>query len=73
LARQTKPTDRVSFVLRLWLEADTEGPSRWSWRVHHVQTGEDGYFRSLGSVLDFVAERAGLSAPEIGSPDERFE
>ena len=71
MAWETNPTEQVSFVLRLWLEADGEGLSRWRWRVHHVQTGEDGYFRSLDGVLDFVAEHAGLSAPEIGSLEEK--
>ena len=73
MAQQTKPTEQVSFVMRLWLETDRRGAYQWSWRVHHVQTGEDGYFRNLDSVLGFVAERAGLSAPEISLPDKQFE
>lgn len=55
---------RVSFVMTLWLEPqETAAEPEWRWRVRHVQTGEQSYFRRLGDVLAFVASRSGIPSP----------
>ncbi len=57
--------DSVSFVLRLWLESpDTEEP-RWTYQVHHVQTGRDRYCRRLEDVLEFIEQSAGVAPPVV--------
>ncbi len=67
LAQEAKAKEDVSFVLRLWLESAGGTPSEWRWRVQHVQSGQERYFRSLADVLDFVSICAGL-APPPGRP-----
>ena len=53
----------VSFVLRLWLESSTEGAPDWRWKVHHIQSGEERYFRTLNDVQEFVAECSRVAPP----------
>ncbi len=61
--QEAKGREDVSFVLRLWLESAGGASSEWRWRVQHVQSGQERYFRSLPDVLDFVSICAGLAPP----------
>lgn len=62
------PRESVSFVLRLWAESAPGESPEWRWKVHHVQSGEERYFHSLGDVLDFVQGCAGIAPPGHSSP-----
>jgi hypothetical protein len=54
----------VSFVMTVWLEPQAvDAKPEWRWRVTHVQTGEQAYFRQLPDVLEYVSTRAGVSPP----------
>ncbi len=55
----------ASFVMRLWLEPTDSGSPVWRWRVHHVQSGVERSFNSLGDLLDFVGETSEV-APPVG-------
>ena len=68
---KTRPTQSVSFVLRLWLEPFGNGSPEWRWKVHHVQSGEERYFRSLNDVQEFVAECARVAPPQVASPGDQ--
>ena len=61
--QEAKSKEDVSFVLQLWLESAGGASSEWRWRVQHVQSGQERYFRSLPDVLDFVSNCAGLAPP----------
>ncbi|MBI2862460.1 MAG: hypothetical protein HYX89_06550 [Chloroflexi bacterium] len=53
-----------SFVIVLWLEdGEIQGEPEWRWRVTHVQTEEQAYFRRLADVLTYVSAKAGVSPP----------
>ena len=65
MAQQTNRTKSASFVMRLWLEPTDERLPEWRWKVHHVQTGQERYFRSLADVLEFVAGCAEEAPPQI--------
>ncbi len=55
----------VSFVITLWSELrEVEAEPEWRWRVTHVQTGEQAYFRWLSDVLAFITAESGLPAPQ---------
>jgi len=58
-------TDRVSFVLRLWLESPGMEDPRWRYQVHHVQTGRERYCRGLEDVLEFIEESAEVAPPAL--------
>lgn len=54
----------VSFVMTIWLEPQkAEAKPEWRWRVTHVQTGEQAYFRHLPDVLEYVSTKAGVPPP----------
>ncbi len=65
LAHAIRQKDSISFVLRLWLESAGGDAPEWRWQVHHVQSGEQRYFRSLTNMLEFVAACAGVEPPQI--------
>jgi len=67
--QEAKLTDNASFVLRLWLEPSNEQVPDWRWKVHHVQSGTERYFRDLANVLEFVSEFANVGPPQISAPD----
>lgn len=52
----------VSFVMTLWLEPSAE--PEWRWRVTHVQSGHQRYFRRLEDVLAYVSAEAGVAPPK---------
>lgn len=55
----------TSFVMTLWLEPPrTSDRAEWRWRVTHIQTGEQRYFRRLGDVLTYVSSSSGAPAPQ---------
>lgn len=55
----------MSFVMTLWLEPrEVKAEPEWRWRVSHVQTGEQAYFRRLTDMLAFVASRSGVPGPQ---------
>ncbi len=50
--------------MTLWLEPQqVEAEPEWRWRVSHVQTGEQAYFRRLTDVLAFITSQSGIPAP----------
>ena len=54
----------ASFVIALYLEPrDVEAEPEWRWRVSHIQTGEQVYFRRLDDFLDYVAAKSGVPRP----------
>jgi hypothetical protein len=63
LAQEAVGTKGASFVLTLWLEQTHRASHEWRWKVHHVQSGDERYLRTLSEVLEFVSERADVSAP----------
>lgn len=64
--------ERISFVVRLWLEPGPEGERRWQGHIQHVQSGRDLYFRDLDRMLDFLAEVGGVAfAASAGPPEAR--
>ena len=67
----TSPKNSASFVLRLWLETREAGSPEWRWQVHHVQSGEDQYFRSLAEVLEFVAQCGNVTPPQVSTTGVR--
>lgn len=66
VAHAGSQSETVSFVMRLWLEGGRQESGQWRWHVHHVQSGEERYFRKLADVLAFVAEKAGVAGPGEG-------
>ena len=68
--QEAKLTDDASFVLRLWLEPSNEQVPEWRWKVHHVQSGTERYFRNLANVLEFVSECANVVPPHVPPVDE---
>ncbi len=60
-----RPLDkRASFVITLYLEPrDVEAEPEWRWRVSHIQTGEQVYFKRLDDFLDYVAKKSGVPRP----------
>lgn len=54
----------ASFLMTLWLEPQPGAAQpEWRWRVRHVQTGEEAYFRRLRDVLVYVGTRSGVASP----------
>lgn len=55
----------ASFIMLVWLEPqDSEVEPEWRWRVRHVQTGEQAYFRRATDVLAFITRLTGLPPPQ---------
>jgi hypothetical protein len=44
----------LTFVVRLWLETDSEGHARWRGRVEHVASQEVGYVEDVAGVARFM-------------------
>jgi hypothetical protein len=44
----------LTFVVRLWPEADAAGPRRWRGRVEHVASQEVGYVEDVAAVARFM-------------------
>ena len=65
MIQETRLKGQGSFVLRLWLEPTDGGSPEWRWKVLHVQTGQERYFRSLAAVLEFVEGCTGVSPPQV--------
>ncbi len=57
---------RASFVMTVWVEPHegTEEDLEWRWRVRHVQTGQESYFRRYADVLRFIGQQSDLSPPQ---------
>ena len=56
--------ETLTFVVRLWREADVTGQVRWHGRVEHIETQEVCYAESTAGVIDLI-ER--WTTPEEGS------
>jgi hypothetical protein len=69
LAQEAVGTKSASFVLTLWLEQTCRAAPEWRWKVHHVQSGDERYFRTLSEMLEFVSESSNVSAPSF-SPSQ---
>ena len=57
---------RASFVMTLWVEPQegAEENLEWRWRVRHVQTGQESYFRRYADVLRFIGQQSDLPPPQ---------
>lgn len=60
--------ERISFVVRLWLEPGSEGERRWRGHIQHVQSGKDLYFYDLRRMMEFLAEVGGVAFPYSLAP-----
>ena len=55
---------RASFVITLYLEPrSVEAAPEWRWRVSHIQTGEQVYFKRLDDFLEYVSTQSGVPRP----------
>jgi len=50
--------ERLSFVIKIWLEEADAAPSQKKWRGHitHVGTGERRYVESLQQISTFIQD-----------------
>ncbi len=46
--------ETLTFVIRLWHEADAAGQSHWRGRVEHVGTGEVRYVERVVEVTGYI-------------------
>lgn len=59
----------VSFVARIWLERSHNGEPMWRGHIKHVQGDEEGYFRDLAEMNEFLERVSGVTGPATsGSP-----
>jgi hypothetical protein len=49
-----------SFVARIWLEHGSNGETVWRGHIHHVQGGQETYFRDLATMNEFLARVSGV-------------
>ncbi len=50
--------------MTVWLEPQEEETNpEWRWRVSHVQTGDQVYFRQLKEVLAYISTKSGVPPP----------
>ena len=54
----------MSFVARIWLEAETNGDPIWRGHVRHVQSNDETYFQDLGTLNEFLAQVSGVKGPQ---------
>lgn len=61
-----------SFVARIWLECRSNGDPVWRGHIHHVQSGQERYFRKLGEMRDFMEHLTGVPcrASETGESND---
>jgi hypothetical protein len=45
-----------SFIIKFWLEKNTEGAARtaWSGQIKHVPSGDHRYIKSFEEMVDFI-------------------
>lgn len=55
-------SDTKSFILRIWVESETEEdiPSKWRGVVEQVGSPKRLYFQDLARAFSFVQEQAGI-------------
>ena len=46
--------EALTFVVRLWREADAEGHDHWCGRVEHVASQEVGYVENVADLKVFI-------------------
>ena len=51
--------ETLTFVVRLWREADVGGHDRWRGRVEHVGSQEVGYVEDVAGVARFIERWTG--------------
>jgi len=56
-------TQTLTFIVRLWREADAAGKEIWRGRVEHIPSGEVRYVEGAAGVARFLEQ---WMAPEIG-------
>jgi hypothetical protein len=54
----------MSFVARIWLEAETNGAPIWRGHVRHVQSNDEAYFQDLKTLNEFLAQVSGVTGPQ---------
>jgi len=54
----------MSFVARIWLEAETNGAQIWRGHVRHVQSNDEAYFQNLKTLNEFLAQVSGVTGPQ---------
>ena len=54
----------MSFVARIWLEAETDGDTIWRGHVRHVQSNDEAYFQDLKTLNEFLAQVSGVTGPQ---------
>ncbi len=56
------PIEYMSFLIRLWREAEAAAGSasaEWHCEVEHIQTGQRWRFDTLDELLDFLRRQSG--------------
>jgi hypothetical protein len=46
--------EALTFVVRLWREADAEGHDHWRGRVEHMASQEVGYVENVADLTGFI-------------------
>jgi hypothetical protein len=62
----------MSFLIRLWREAEAETgslPADWHCEVEHIQTGQRWRFDTLNELLEFLHRQA--ASPHARQSEER--
>lgn len=56
---------RATFVMTVWAEPHegTKEGVEWRWRVRHVQSGNESYFRRYADVVRFIGLQSDLPPP----------
>jgi len=54
----------ISFVARIWLEAETNGDPIWRGHVRHVQSNDEAHFQDLKTLNEFLAQVSGVGGPQ---------
>lgn len=62
----TQPNAPRTFIIRLWLEPQSEGSGEWRGSVDFVQSGERFYFQSV----DGLKQRLDLLLAESGEHND---
>lgn len=67
-----RESERMSFVIKIWLEGVSVGSTRAKWRGHitHVGTGERRYVERLQDIASFLEGHLIAIGAELNPSDE---
>lgn len=65
-----EPETHGSFVVRIWLEGDSEKCPTWRGHIQHVQGEEECYFQKLSAMRVFLEGVTGVRMPDEDSKDD---